>query len=357
MIDTEVKIDIQLTENYRLSEIEINNVPFGRVFSDHMFIAEYDSNGWGNAKIIPHQRLLVNPASHGLNYGQSLFEGMKAYKGQNGEPQLFRPLDNHKRLCKTAKRMCMPEIPEELFMSALNELVGLDRDWIPDQEGSALYLRPLYFADDDYIGVKASNKFKFIIITCPVGPYYAEPVNVLVSIKYIRACKGGMGQYKAAGNYAPTLLPAKEANEKGYHNMLWMNAENPKLLEEIGTMNVFVVIGDEVITPILNGNILEGITRNSILQLLKDRDYNVSERELSIDEVAEAYHNGNLKEAFGAGTAASITHIAKIGYNGKDIILPPIEDRPISNMLADVLCKIKTSREPDPHGWVYKIPL
>ncbi|MBN4051876.1 branched-chain amino acid aminotransferase [Cytophagaceae bacterium AH-315-L13] len=357
MIDTELKIDIQLTENSRRSEIDINNVPFGRVFSDHMFIAEYNNKEWLNPKIIPYQKLLINPASHGLNYGQGLFEGMKAYKSPSGEPQLFRPLDNHKRLCKTAKRLCMPEIPEDLFMSALNELVGLDKDWIPDQEGSALYIRPLYFGDDDYIGVKPSNKFKFIILTCPVGPYYAEPVNVLVSTKYVRAFRGGVGEYKVSGNYAPTLLPAKEANEKGYHNMLWMNAENPKLLEEIGTMNVFVVIGDEVITPALNGNILEGITRNSVIQLLKDREYKVSERDLSIDEVAEAYHNGNLKEAFGTGTAASITHIAKVGYNDKDIILPSIEDRPISNMLADLLCKIKTSREPDPHGWVYKIPV
>lgn len=355
MLSTEIGIAIHQTDKTRLAGVDINNAPFGKIFSDHMFTAEYLDGEWQNAEIVPFGKLQINPAAHSINYGQSLFEGMKAYRNPQGNPQLFRPLVNHKRLCRTALRLCMPTLPEEIFMGALTEIVRLDKEWIPTKLGSALYIRPIYLADDEYIGVKASNKFKFVVITCPVGPYYSEPVNVLVSEKYVRAFDGGVGCFKAAGNYAPTLLPAKEANARGYHNMLWMNGKNPDLIEEIGTMNVFFVMGDQVVTPRLNGNILEGVTRDSVITILKDKGIKIIEKELSIKEVLSCYEKGNLKEAFGAGTAANIAHIAKIGYHGKDMNLPSMEDRSIGIMLNETLDGIKTSRLPDPHGWVYPI--
>lgn len=355
MLDTAIKINIQSIKKSRIDEVDFDNLPFGRIFSDHMYVADYKDGNWEEPSIIPYGGMQVTPAISGLHYGQCVFEGTKAYKSTDGHAQLFRPQANFKRINKSAKRLCMPEIPQEIFMQGLTELIKLDASWIPSSQKGSLYIRPLYFAVDEFIGVKPSSSYKFVIITCPVGAYYLEPVNVMVSTKYIRAFNGGVGEYKVAGNYAPCLVAAKEANQVGYHNMLWMNAFNPKLIEEIGTMNIFFVINDEVITPRLNGNILEGITRDSVITLLKDKGIKITDRDISIDEIVEAHEKKILQEAFGTGTAAAIAHIAKISYNSKELILPPLKERKIGPLLANLLNGIKTSEIPDKHNWVYQL--
>ncbi|MBN4081858.1 branched-chain amino acid aminotransferase [bacterium AH-315-C07] len=352
---TDTTINIEKAAKSRLSEMDVENLKFGRVFSDHMLIAEYKDGKWQSAAIKPYEEVSMSPAIAGLHYGISIFEGMKAYKNKDGGVQLFRPYENYTRMNRSGKRLCMPEIPKHLFIEGITELVKLDKDWIPDVPGGTLYIRPLYFASDEYIGIQPPTSFKFMIMCCPVGLYYTAPVNVLVNTDNVRSFKGGVGEYKVAGNYAPTLLPIKEANEKGYNNNLWMNAINPKLIEEIGTMNVFFVVDNVVITPGLKGTILEGITRDSCIKLLQDEGYTVQQRGINIEELVDAYDRGTFQEAFGAGTAASISHIAKIGYEGKDMFLPPVEDRKVSNFLADRLDGIKTSRYEDPYGWIHKI--
>lgn len=351
----EYPIKITVTKHSMLGEVDFNNIPFGKYFSDHMFVADYHDGKWQNCEIMPFQNISLNPSTSALHYGQAIFEGMKAFKDQKGQPQLFRPIDNFKRFNISAKRMAMPEVPEEIFISGLKELIKLDAAWIPTGDDCSLYIRPVMFATDDHVGVRVSESYKLVIFTSPAGAYYTKPVKVLVADKYVRAASGGVGYAKAAGNYGAALLPTKEAQAKGYDQIIWMDAKEFKYVQESGTMNVFFVINNVVITPELDGSILDGVTRRSVIQLLRDKGIRVEERKISMDEVYTAYKNGTLQEAFGVGTAATIAHIAIIGYNDEDLILPQIETRKFSPHLKNELQDIRTSKIPDAHGWMVKL--
>ncbi len=348
-------IKITRVQNSHLSEVDFNNIPFGRVFSDHMFVADYYDGQWHNPRIVPFERFMIHPAAMGLHYGQAIFEGMKASKSKDGEPLLFRPEMHARRINASADRMCMPHVPEELFLQALHTLVGLDQDWIPPQEGSALYIRPFMFANDEFIGVKPSDSYKFIIFTGPVGPYYPKPVSLIAEQKYVRAVAGGTGEAKAAGNYGGSLLPAKIANQKGYDQVMWMDGNEFKYIQEVGTMNIFFVLRDTVVTPETDGAILKGITRDSAITLLRDKGYKVEVRPLTIDEIVEAYNKGELKEAFGTGTAAVVAHVSKIAYQDMVMELPPIEDRKIGELIKKEINGLRARTIEDERGWVVPV--
>lgn len=349
------EIKIEKIAHSRVSEYDINNVPFGKCFSDHMFIAEYADGKWGNAKIMPYQDVPMSYAMSALHYGQAIFEGMKAYKNAAGDVNIFRPIENFKRINKSAIRMAMPEIPEEIFMGGLTELLKLDSSWIPTSDSGSLYIRPFLIATDEAIGVKASETYKFIIITCPAGKYYAEPIKVLIETNFFRAVEGGVGFVKAAGNYGRSLYPTKLAQQKGYQQVIWTDGKTHSYLEESGTMNLMFVIGNSVVTPALSDTILAGITRNSVLALAKDWGMNVEERKISITEIIEAHANGTLKEAFGVGTAATIAQIIGIGYEGKDYALPPVEERQFSNKVDETLRNIRKGKVEDKFNWMYPV--
>jgi branched-chain amino acid aminotransferase len=339
----------------RIDEIDMNNIPFGRIFSDHMLVARYRDGQWQAPEIEPYGPLSFAPSMSVLNYGQAIFEGMKAHLNPVGEPLLFRPHDNLRRMNHSAQRMSMPELPPEIFIEGIKELIRLDRQWVPQPKQGSLYIRPLMFGTDEYIGVKASEEYIFTVFTCPVGPYYTQPVNLLASKDHVRASIGGTGAAKFAGNYAAAMLPDKLAKEKGYHNVLWLDGREHRYIEECGTMNIFFVIDGTVITPNLSGTILPGITRHSLITLLEEKGYRVEKRPLSIYEVQAAYREGRLDDAFGAGTAATVSPIAKIGFAGTDMVLPPMEHRPISRWLRDTLEQIKTGQIEDTHGWIVKV--
>ncbi len=348
-------ISIERIAKSKVGDYDVNNVPFGKCFSDHMFIAEYDHGKWQKAYIMPYQNVSMSYAISSLHYGQAIFEGMKAYKNDKGEVSLFRPLENFKRLNKSAVRMAMPEVPEELFMNGIIELLRLDKDWVPTSDTGSLYIRPFLISTDEAIGVKASDSYKFIIITCPAGKYYSDPIKVLVETNYIRAVKGGIGFVKAAGNYGRSLYPTKLAQEKGYQQVIWTDSETHQYVEESGTMNVMFVIGDTLVTPGLGDTILAGITRDSVLTLARDWGMRVEERKISIYELIEAHEKNILKEAFGCGTAATIAQIVGIGYNGKHYELPPVEGRKFSNKVDELLRNIRKGRAEDKFNWMLKV--
>jgi branched-chain amino acid aminotransferase len=356
MITTQkFNVDIQQIQKSRISELDPAHIIFGKLFSDHMFMADYKDNKWDGSKIMPYGPILMSPSTSSLHYGQSIFEGMKAYKNDKGEVSLFRPLDNHKRINISAERMAMPIIPQELFMEGLQQLVKLDKNWVPDMEGASLYIRPFIIATDEFIGVRPSDNYRFYIITSPAGRYYNEPVKVLVETNYIRAVEGGVGYVKASGNYGRSLFPTKLAQQRGYHQIIWTDSRNHRYLEESGTMNLMLVIDDVLITPPLGDTILAGITRDSVLTLARDWKMKVQERKISIDEVLDAHKRGTLEGAFGTGTAATIAHIASIGFEGKDYVLPPVENRIFSNRVALELENIRRGKSEDIHNWMYKI--
>ncbi|MBX2946993.1 MAG: branched-chain amino acid aminotransferase [Cyclobacteriaceae bacterium] len=354
MVET-MKIAIERVKKSRKSEVDFRNIPFGKIYTDHMFMADYKDGEWTNFRIIPYGHMPISPATPALHYGQAIFEGMKAYKGPDGEALVFRPQDNWKRMNISGERICMPSIPEELFMESLATLIDLDRAWIPDTEGSSLYIRPFMFSADEYIGIKPSDNFTFMIILCPVGSYYSTPVKVRIETHYTRAAQGGTGYAKAGGNYGAAIYPAKLAQAKGYHQLLWTDGKTHEYIEESGTMNVMFVIDDTLVTPALSDSILAGITRDSVLTMARSWGMKVEERKVSVNELIEAIDAGRLKEAFGAGTAATIAHLELIGYNGKDYYLPPIESRTFSNKVFAELEGIKRGLKPDPFGWIVKM--
>jgi len=319
-------VRIKKTENSRLHELDKNNIEFGKVYSDHMLIADYVDGAWRQPEIVPYGNLSMSPATSFFHYGQAIFEGVKAYKDPDGNPVIFRPQDNWKRMNRSAIRMGMPAIPEELFMEGMRQLIELDQDWIPSADRTSLYIRPFMMAIDEFIGIKPTTKFRFMIITSPAGPYYAEPVSIYVDEQYVRAFPGGVGYTKAAGNYGGSMYPMTEVRKKGFHQILWLDGIEHKYVQEIGTMNVFFVLGDKVVTTELSDTILEGITRDSVITILRDNGYTVEEKALHIDEVVEAYRAGELREAFGTGTAASIAPIADLTFGGEHLSLPPHEE-------------------------------
>lgn len=349
-----MKQEIRITkvQESRVSEVDFDNIPFGRVFSDHMFVADYVDGEWKDFQIVPFANFSLHPASMALHYGQAVFEGMKASKSHTGEPLLFRPEMHPRRLNKSAERMMMPAFPENVFLDALHKLVSLDAAWIPPQAGSALYIRPFMFATDEFIGVKPSQTYKFVIFTGPVGPYYSKPVNLKVEQTYVRAVPGGTGEAKAAGNYAGSLYPARLAQQEGFDQVVWMGGPEMKEIQEVGTMNIFFVIDGKVITPATDGAILHGITRDSFIQVLKDKGIPVEERVLLIDEVVEAYKAGKLEEIFGAGTAAVVSHVASLTYGDLKMELQPVEDRKVGPMLKAYIDNLRAAKIEDTHGWV-----
>lgn len=348
-------IKIEKTNKSRVTDYDVNDVPFGKCFSDHMFIAEYADGKWQKASISPYQDMPMSYAMSALHYGQAIFEGMKAYKSTTGEVSIFRPLENFKRINKSAIRMAMPEIPEEIFMGGLIELLKLDSAWIPTSDTGSLYIRPFLIATDEAIGVKASDTYKFVIITCPAGKYYTEPIKVLIETNYIRAVEGGIGFVKAAGNYGRSMYPTRLAQQKGYQQLIWTDGKTHSFVEESGTMNLMFVIGDTLVTPGLSDTILAGITRNSVLALAREWGMKVEERKVSVLEIIEAHEKGLLKEAFGVGTAATIAQIIGIGHIDNYYPLPPVEERQFSPKIDETLRNIRKGKAEDKFNWMFKI--
>lgn len=348
-------IEIKKTSQSRLPEIDFDTIPFGRTFSDHMFIADYADGTWTDFRIVPFAPFSIHPASMVLHYGQAIFEGMKASKSVDGQPLFFRPEMHAKRINASARRMCMPEFPEDLFLEALHTLVGMDSGWIPPKKGSALYIRPFMIGTDEFIGVKPSKTYRFMIFTGPVGPYYSNPVRLFAETEFVRATNGGTGEAKAAGNYAASLLPAQKAIEAGYDQVMWLDGKEFKYIQEVGTMNIFFVIDGKVITPATDGAILKGITRDSIMTILRDKGYEVEARPITIDEVIEAHKAGKLEDAFGTGTAAVVAPVADIAYRDTVITLPPIEERTIGAMAKEEINSLRAGTTEDTRGWIVPV--
>ncbi|MFZ5775132.1 MAG: branched-chain amino acid aminotransferase [Thermodesulfobacteriota bacterium] len=332
---------------------------FGRYFTDHMLVIRYtEGRGWHDAAIQPYQDFRLDPAAMSLHYGQAIFEGMKAYRGEGGGIYLFRPTANLERMNRSAERLCMPQLPVAEAFEALKQLLQLDQEWIPSAHGATLYIRPTMIATEAALGVRPAKEYLFFVILSPVGAYYPEgfnPVSIYVTDTYVRAVPGGVGAAKAAGNYAASIKAAEEAKKKGFTQVLWLDACERRYVEEVGTMNIFFVIGDEVVTPPLAGSILPGITRDSVLQLIRDWGYPVTERPITIDELLAAGNRGDLKEAFGTGTAAVISPVGSLHYQGKDCLINGGKTGPLSQRLFDEIQDIQYGRKPDPHGWVVRL--
>ena len=350
-----MNIDIVKKEKSNLQNIDFSKIDFGKVYSDHMFVADFIHGSWTDLKIMPYQHLQLSPGTCVLHYGQAVFEGLKAYRGQHGKVQLFRPFDNFKRMNLSAERICMPKLPEEVFMGGLLELLKLDQGWVPEIPGTSLYIRPLMFATDQYIGLKPSETFKFVIFTCPVGPYYSEPVRVKVEQKYVRAFSGGTGFAKVAGNYASSMYPATLAHKEGYHQLIWTDGVEHKYVEESGTMNLMFLKNNILLTPSTGDTILKGITRDSVITLARDMGVEVQERRISIDEIIEGIKTGDITDAFGTGTAATIAHIESIGFHGENYMLPPVIERLFSNNLLKTLDDYRHGLIKDKFNWILKV--
>ncbi|QJX45796.1 branched-chain amino acid aminotransferase [Hymenobacter taeanensis] len=354
MIDT-LTIPTKRTTASRLSQVDFDHLDFGKTFSDHMLVVDYHNGEWQEPQIVPFGDMTVSPANSALHYGQAIFEGMKAYKNEQGEVYLFRPYDNLHRLNASAERMCMPAVPEEIFMQGLTQLLRLDSEWIPSFTGSSLYIRPFMFATDGLLGVRPSDSYRFMIITSPVGLYYNKPLRVRFEEKYVRSAEGGAGFAKNAGNYGAAMYPTKLAQQDGYNQLIWTDASEHRYVEESGTMNAVFVIDGRIITPALSSSILDGITRRSVLQLARDWDIPVEERKVSAIEILAAQADGTLQEAFGVGTAATIAPIAVIGYQGEDHNLPERPADAFSNRVSAALADIRSGNAPDPHNWMVRV--
>lgn len=353
----EYPISVHLTNNSRREGINLETLGFGQVFSDHMFVADYVDGHWTNCQIMPYGPLPMTPALMALHYGQAIFEGMKANKSvKTGKPLLFRPEEHLNRINISAERMAMPTLPEELFMSAIEQLVAVDSQWIPTHEGSALYLRPVMFASDEFLGVRASNTYKFVVLTCPVGPYYAKPIRIRMAHTHMRACPGGVGFAKAAGNYGASLYPTNKAKSEGFDQILWLDSTFT-YLQECGTMNIFVVIGDTVLTPPTTDTILSGITRSSLIRLMQDRGMKVEERPITVDELIEASKNGTLREMFGTGTAAVVSPVIEWSHKGILYQMPAITENSIGATMKKALESYKHGAVEDKFGWLHELEI
>jgi branched-chain amino acid aminotransferase len=356
MLDDTISIKIEKTTNSKIKDVDWENLPFGKVFSDHILEMDYSDGRWHEPVIKPFQALSLHPATSAIHYGQSIFEGMKANRAENGDILLFRPDMNAKRFAESSERLCMPTIPESVFTELVRKIVEVDKDWIPNKEGYSLYIRPFMFATDDFIGIKPSDTYKFMIFTCPVGVYYSNPVNVKIEEFYTRAARGGVGRAKTAGNYAASLYPAKKGQEEGFHQLVWTDGIEHKYIEESGTMNIVFVIDGKLITPSEDSDtILRGVTKRSVVEIAQHWGVEVEERKVTVAEIIEAAKDGSLEDAFGAGTAATIAPIAKIGYRGEVYDLPPVESRTISNKIKNYLSDVKTGKVEDTMNWCLKV--
>ncbi|MBI5969699.1 MAG: branched-chain amino acid aminotransferase [Deltaproteobacteria bacterium] len=359
-------IEITKSPKTRLNAAILENPGFGVYFSDHMFSMEYVSGAWQNARIMPFGSIEVSPAMAVLHYGQAVFEGLKAFRSDGAEEagagggavNIFRPEKYHARLLRSCERLCIPPVSYDAFMAGITELVRIDKAWVPEKKGHSLYIRPFILATDEFLGVRVSETYRFLIIASPVGAYYKEgmnPVRLTTSGKYVRAAKGGLGEAKTPANYAASLLPAEEAKKKGFTQVLWLDGVERRYIEEVGTMNMFFVIGDELITPALDGTILGGVTRASVLELAKDWGVKTVERRIGIDEVFEAAGKGTLKEAFGTGTAAVISSVGSISHEGREIKINDGKTGELSRKLFDAITGIQCGAEPDHRGWRHKV--
>ncbi|MBB3113509.1 branched-chain amino acid aminotransferase [Paenibacillus phyllosphaerae] len=351
-------IDITLTTNKKEKPPE-NKLGFGIYYTDHMFILDYSvEKGWYDPRIVPYQPITLDPAAKVFHYGQTIFEGLKAYRTKDGRIQLFRPQKNFERLNRSNARLSIPDVDGELALQALQELVRVDQDWIPSAPGTSLYLRPFVIATQAALGVAPSTEYKFMIIMSPVGAYYAEgmnPVKIYVESDHVRAVKGGVGEAKTAGNYAAGLNAQQAASEKGYSQILWLDGVQRKYIEEVGSMNVFFKIDGTVYTPSLNGSILAGITRDSIIHMLKSWDIPVVERPITIEELYEAGANGTLEEAFGTGTAAVISPIGEMNWQDKPLVIRDGSTGELTAKLYDTLTGIQNGDIEDPYGWTVEV--
>jgi branched-chain amino acid aminotransferase len=354
MVATEAIPVIKAAQS-KLAGLDLANMPFGKHFTDHMLEADYEDGVWKNVTIKPYGPLSLDPSVAALHYGQAIFEGIKAYKDNNGNAVLFRLDENFKRFNISAERMMMPAVPEEIFVEGIRQLIAVERDWIPAMADHSLYIRPFMFSSDELIGVRPSEKYKFLVILSPTGPYYGTPMRIYVEEQYVRAVKGGIGFAKAAGNYGSSMLATHIAKEKGYDQVLWTDAYEHKYVQEIGTMNVIFILGNKAVTPDLEaGTILNGVTRMSVLTILQEMGLEVEERPISIDELMDAYKNGTLKEVFGTGTAATVSPIKELRY--KDFVMKfdvsTWRTMPEAKRLLD---DIRYGRSEDRYGWLVKV--
>jgi branched-chain amino acid aminotransferase len=350
-----MEIQINPISKSRILEVDFNHLAFGRTFADHMLVAEYANGAWQSMTIQPYGPLSYQPAMMSIHYGQSIFEGMKGYRSVQGDILVFRPDENFKRFNKSAVRMCMPEVPEEIFLGGLKKLLEIDGAWVPDKEGCSLYIRPFMFATDEYVGVSPSTSYKFIIFNCPVGSYYSKPLKVRVETEYIRSAKGGVGFAKNAGNYGGSLFPTQRAMQAGYDQIIWTDAATHQYVEEAGTMNLMFMVGGSLVTAPTGDTILDGVTRKSVMQIAKDWGIEVQERQLSVKELIGGILNGTVTEAFGAGTAAVIAPIQTIGFEGNDYHLPDKKESDFSNKVFKEINQIRLGEIEDSRAWVWKV--
>lgn len=355
MESIKVAFSVKRVEKSRLSGIDFDNLPFGSVFSDHMLCADYRDGYWEEPCIVPYGPLKMPPSISALHYGQTMFEGFKAHRLLHERIALFRPRENFARFNRSAERLAMPAIPESLFLDGIAELVRLDREWIPRTEGAGLYIRPIYFATDEALVVRPAGTYRFVVFTCPVGQYFAEPLRLLVEEHFVRAFPGGTGFTKAAGNYAGSLLAGQLAQERGFHNVIWLDGLTRKLVEESGLMNIFFVINGKAVTPPLSGTILPGVVRDSVITLLREMKVTVDECPIGIEDVVSAHKQYSLSEAFAVGTAATVTPIEAIRYRTYDVQLPAKTGQSLAERVREKLVAIRTGRQPDVHGWLMEI--
>jgi branched-chain amino acid aminotransferase len=347
-------IEVKLSQTSKINDVDFSNLSFGSVFSDHMFVCDYENGTWQTPKIMPYQAMSLEPSAKIFHYGQSIFEGMKAYKDSESNVFLFRPTDNIKRMNISAKRLAMPEIPEDYFMNGLKELLKIEKDWIPTEDGSALYIRPFMFATGKGFHASPADSYRFIIACAPSGPYFSGKVNVLIEEHYSRSANGGVGFAKAGGNYAGQFYPTQLAKEKGYQQVIWTDDNTHEYIEEAGAMNIFVRINDTLLTVPTSDRILDGITRKSILSIAEEEGIKTEVRKIKVSELVEASENGSLKELFGAGTAAVISPISGFGFKGKDYKLPVLENT-YGTSLKKRITDIQTNKSTDPFGWRVKV--
>jgi len=347
-------IQVEKSKTTKINDVDFDNLAFGSVYSDHMLVCDYKNGAWKTPKIMPYQPIVLDPAAKIFHYGQSIFEGMKAYKDTDGQPWLFRPLDNHKRFNISAKRLAIPEIPEQIFVEGLTTLLRLEKDWIPTTPGSSLYIRPFMMASGIGFHASPADEYKFIICCAPSGAYFSGKVSVLIEEKYSRSANGGVGYAKAGGNYAGQFYPTQLAVKKGYNQVIWTDDNTHEYIEEAGAMNIFIRINDTLITGPTSDRILDGITRKSILLIAEDEGIKTEVRKISVNEVVAAAESGELKEMFGAGTAAVVSPIASFGHKGMDYDLPELNNS-YASLLKKKITDIQYNRTEDKFGWRYKV--
>ena len=353
MLSDTLNIAVTTTAESRLSKTDFENLPFGKTFSDHMLTADYEGGEWKNFQIVPYGEIALSPAISALHYGQAFFEGIKAYKHADGRIAIFRPEKNAERSNRSAARLCMPQIPVEMYMQLLSAIVELDKDWVPSKQGHSLYIRPFMFATDPYLGVIPSQTYKFIILTGPVGPYFSKNLKVKIETNFSRASDGGFGFAKAAGNYGGSMLPARKAAEEGFDQLIWTDSREHAYIEELGAANIMFMMDGKVITPSTRDTILKGVTRDTVITLAKSWGIEVEERRVTVAEILTGIKEGRITDAFGAGTAATIAHIAEIGHEGELYTLPDPDTREFSNRVLRTLNEIRYGHVPDEFGWNY----